>query len=156
MAGRFAQHLWVYRTTTRTPIGENPFSLTYGTKAVIPVEVGITRLRREVFHEGNNDDQVRVNLDCLDESRDDASRKMAEYQQKMSEYYNKKVKLRRLNIGDLILRKVTPTTNYPTQGKLGPTWEGPYKVTHYFPGKAAITWKCWTGGDYRDHGLLSI
>ena len=50
--------LWAYRTTARTPIGEIPFRLTYGTEAVIPIEVGITSTRREMFHEGNNDDQL--------------------------------------------------------------------------------------------------
>ena len=49
----------------------------------------------------------------------------------MSGYYNQRVKLRRFNIGDLVLRKVTPVMNNPAYGKLGPTWEGPYKVTHY-------------------------
>jgi len=39
----------------------------------------------------------------------------------MAEYYNKRVKLRQLNIGDLVLCKVTPATKDPTQGKLGPT-----------------------------------
>ena len=56
---------------------------------------------------------------------------MMKYQKKMADYDNKRVKLRRLNIGDLVLRKVTPTTKDPTQGKLGPTWEGPYKIIHY-------------------------
>ena len=37
-------------------------------------------MRQEVFHKGSNDNQLRVNLDCLDESRDGASRKMVEYQ----------------------------------------------------------------------------
>ena len=123
--------LWAYKTIARTPIGETPFSLTYGTEAIIPVEVGVASLRREAFHKGSNKDQLRVNLDCLDETRDRASYKMVEYQQKMSEYYNKRVKLRWLNIGDLVLRKVTPAIKDPTQGKLGPTWEGPYKVTNY-------------------------
>ena len=46
---------------------------------------------------------------------------MTKYQQKMTEYYNKRVKLRRLNIGDLVLRKVTTATKDSAQGKLGPT-----------------------------------
>ena len=50
----------------------------------------------------------------------------------MVEYYNKRVKLRRLDIGDLVLRKVTPTTRDSAQGKLGLTWEGPYLAIHYF------------------------
>ena len=78
-------------------------------------------MRREVFHEGSNDDQLRVNLYCLDEVKDGASRKMTKYQQKMVEYYNNRAKLRRLNIKDLVLRKVTLATKDPTQGKLGPT-----------------------------------
>ena len=112
---------WAYMTTTRTPTGETPFNLTYGTEIVIPIEVGITSLRQEAFHEGNNDNQLRVNLDCLDESKDGASHKMVKYQQKMSKFYNRRVKLRRLNTGDLVLRKVTPATKNPTQGKLDPT-----------------------------------
>jgi len=51
---------------------------------------------------------------------------MTKYQQRMAKYYNKRVKLRRLDIGDLVLRKVTLATKDSVQGKLGPTWEGPY------------------------------
>ena len=123
--------LWAYRTTARTPTGETPFRLTYGTEAVIPVEVGVTSTRWAMFNEEGNDDKLRLNLDWLDEVRDKASSRMTKYQQKMMEYYNKRVKLRQLNIGDLVLRKVTPATKNPTQGKLGPTWEGPYWVVHY-------------------------
>ena len=110
--------LWAYRTTARTPTGETPFRLTYGTEAVIPVEVGVTSTRRAVFSEEGNDDKLRLNLDCLDEVRDKASKRMAKYQQKMAEYYNKRVKLRQLNIRDLILRKVTTATKDLIQGKL--------------------------------------
>ena len=100
----------MYRTTARTPIGETPFRLTYGTEAVIPVEVGVASTRRTTFNEEGNDDKLRLSLDCLDEVRDKASSRMAEYQRKMAKYYNKRVKLRQLDIGDLILRKVTTTT----------------------------------------------
>ena len=54
----------------RTPMRETSFRLTYGTEAVISVEVGVTRIRQEVFNEESNDDHLRINLDCLDEVRD--------------------------------------------------------------------------------------
>ncbi|XP_065619813.1 uncharacterized protein LOC136063396 [Quercus suber] len=123
--------LWAYRTIARTLTGEISFRLTYGIEVVIPVEVGISSNRQEMFHEDSNDDQLRVNLDCLDEVRDGAANKMTKYQQKMVDYYNKRVKLRRLDVGDLVLRKVTLATRDPAQGKLGLTWEGPYRVVHY-------------------------
>ena len=86
--------LQAYRTTARTPTGETPFPLTYGTEAVIPIEVGITSTRREMFHKEDNDDQLQVNLDCLDEVKEKAFDKMTKYQQEMAEYYNKRVKLK--------------------------------------------------------------
>ena len=49
----------------------------------------------------------------------------------MAEYYNKRVKLRRLDIRDLVLCKVITATKDPAQGKLGPTWEGTYRVVQY-------------------------
>ena len=95
--------LWAYRTMARTLTGETPFKLTYGTKAIILIEVGVTSIRREAFSKDSNKVQLRVHLDCLDEVRDEASQKMTKYQQKMAECYNKRVKLRRLNIGELIM-----------------------------------------------------
>ena len=123
--------LWAYRTTARITTGETPFRLTYGTEAVIPVEVGVTSTRQTAFSEEGNDEELQINLDCLDEVRENASSRMEKYRQKMAEYYNRRVKLRQLEIGDIVLRKVSIATKDPNQGKLGPTWEGPYKVVHY-------------------------
>ncbi|XP_075659135.1 uncharacterized protein LOC142629018 [Castanea sativa] len=118
-------------TTARTPTGETPFKLTYGTEAIIPVKMGISNIKRETFHEESNDNQLKINLDCLDDTRDEAFNGLTKYQQKMVEYHNKRVKLKRLDIGDLVLCKVTSATKDLAQGKLGPTWEGPYQVVHY-------------------------
>ena len=78
-----------------------PFNLMYGIKVVIPIKVGLISLRREFFDEQSNDNQLKLNLDCLDEVKDQASQRMAKYQQKMAKYYNQRVKLKRFNIGDL-------------------------------------------------------
>ena len=111
--------LWAYKTTAKTPTGETSFRLTYGTEAVIPVEVGVTSIRREVFNEESNDGHLRINLDCLEEVRDKVSSRMTKYQQKMAECYNKRVKLKRLDIDDLVLRNVTTATRDFAPGKLG-------------------------------------
>ena len=39
------------------------------------------------------------------------------------------MKLRPLAQGDLVLRKVFGNTRNLTWGKLGPNWEGPYRIT---------------------------
>ena len=52
------------------PIGETPFNLTYGTEAVISVEVGLTSLKTKFFDEQSNEDQLKLNLDCLVKVRD--------------------------------------------------------------------------------------
>ena len=70
-------------------------------------------------------------MDCLAEIRDEAALRMARYQQKMQKYYNQRVKFRRFNLDDMVLRKVYQATRDLAQGKLGPIWEGPYKVICY-------------------------
>ena len=46
----------------------------------------------------------------------------------MARQYDARVKPRRFNIGDLVLKRVSLATRNPTHGKLGPNKEGPYKV----------------------------
>ena len=92
--------LWAYRTTVRTPTKETPFKLTFGTEAVIPVEIGLTTLRTTFHKEEENEGQLCLNLDLLDETRERAARRIALYQRKMARYYNTKVKLRRFEVGD--------------------------------------------------------
>ena len=39
------------------------------------------------------------------------------------------MRTRPLALSDLVLRKVIGTTKNPSWGKLGPNWEGPYRIT---------------------------
>ena len=61
--------LWAYRTTARTPTGETPFRLSYGSKAVIPAEIGLTSYRVHNHDEGRNDEAIHLQLDLVDEVR---------------------------------------------------------------------------------------
>ena len=54
---------------------------------------------------------------------------LAYYQHKLKHGYDAKVKLRPIEPKDLVLRKVLGTAKNPAQGKLGPNWEGPYRIT---------------------------
>jgi hypothetical protein len=42
--------------------------------------------------------------------------------------HDKNIKPRAFQIGDLVLKKVMANIRKPNEGKLGPNWEGPYKV----------------------------
>ena len=67
----------------------------------------------------------------MDELRMAAEQRLARYQNRMAQYYNSRVYHRDFQVGDLVLRKVMGATRDPTQGKLGPNWEGPYRVTSW-------------------------
>ena len=72
---------------------------------------------------------MRLQLDLLDEVRAIVEQKLARYQDLMAKLYNSRVRHRDFKVGDLILRKVMGATKDLTHGKLGPNWEGPYKIT---------------------------
>ena len=115
--------LWAYRTTVRTPTGETPFKLAYGSKAVIPVEVYMANHRVMIYQDKDNEEQLCLNLDLIDEVRTDAEYRIAKYKNLMARQYDAMVKPRRFNIGDLVLKKVSLATKNPAYGKLGPNWE---------------------------------
>ena len=123
--------LWAYRTIVRTPTGETPFKLAYGSEAVIPAEVHMANHRVMVYQEKDNTEQLRLNLDLVDEVRMDAEHRTAKYKNLMARRYDAMVKPRRFNIGDLVLKKVSLATKDPSHGKLGPNWEGPYRIINY-------------------------
>lgn len=97
-----------------------PFKLAFSTKAVIPSEIGVSNLRQAHYDKGTNNEKLKLSFDCLVEIRDEATLRMARYQQKMQEYYNQRVKLRRFNLDNMVLRKVSQATRDPAQGMLGP------------------------------------
>ena len=111
--------LWAYRTTTRVPTGETPFGLTFDTKAIILVEVGLTSFQVKTYEDQKNQQELNNNMDLIDEVREEAMKRMAKHKEAMARYYNRKVKVRRFNTRDLVLRKVSQATKDPSQGKLG-------------------------------------
>ncbi|KAK8944792.1 hypothetical protein KSP39_PZI008172 [Platanthera zijinensis] len=84
--------LWAYRTTERTPTGETSYNLCYGTKAIIPVDIGVPSPRVSNFNLEKNDEALRDNLDLVPEVREEAALRAAVYQQRTARYYNRKMR----------------------------------------------------------------
>nr|GEY45016.1 reverse transcriptase domain-containing protein [Tanacetum cinerariifolium] len=62
--------LWAHRTMIKTSNSDTPFSLTYGTEAVISVEIGMPSLRCTKVDQVLNDKALLLNLDILEEKRE--------------------------------------------------------------------------------------
>ncbi|GKC24202.1 hypothetical protein Tco_1026352 [Tanacetum coccineum] len=107
--------------------GDTPFLLTYGTEAVIPAEIGMPTLRTTKVDMVQNDEALEINLDLLEERREQAAIREAKSKAKMEKYYNSKVRSTSFKPRDLVYRSNDASLT-EEGGKLGPKWEGPYEV----------------------------
>ena len=110
LKGRWAAELplvlWSYRTTARTATGETPFSMAYGTEAMIPAEVKVPSFCYKSFDEAVNDSLLAVERDMIEERREVARIRMEAQKRRMARYYDSKVKERKFKVGDIVLRQV--------------------------------------------------
>ncbi|KAM2982085.1 hypothetical protein FF2_013334 [Malus domestica] len=99
------QVLWSYRTSYRTSTRETPFSLAFGTEAVVPVELEQATFRVQNYVQSKNDKQLTLNLDLFEEYRNQAHMRNVAYKQRISNYYDSRVKPRSFKVGDWVLKK---------------------------------------------------
>ncbi|XP_071727988.1 uncharacterized protein [Rutidosis leptorrhynchoides] len=119
--------LKVHRTIHKKGTEQTPFSLIYGTEAVIPIKLVVPTKRIRSFDESSNEEGLRTNLDMLEECREIAAIREAINKQKISKYYDKRVKPMSFRIKDYVWCN-NEASRAESTGKLGPNWEGPYKV----------------------------
>ncbi|GKB19147.1 reverse transcriptase domain-containing protein [Tanacetum coccineum] len=119
--------LWAHRTTSKMSNGGTPFSLAYGTEAVIPAEIGIPIRRTIQGPAEENEEALRMNLNLLEERRDIVAIREARQKQQVEKYYNQRVYHKQFKVGKFVLRK-NKLSKVESTGKLGPKWEGPYEV----------------------------
>nr|XP_043633076.1 uncharacterized protein K02A2.6-like [Erigeron canadensis] len=84
--------LWAYRTTAKTATGCTPFSLVYGSEAVLPPEIGLPTYRISHFEQTTNDSNLLLNLDLVEGRREMAAILNAKYKTQTERYYNSRVK----------------------------------------------------------------
>ena len=120
--------LWGIRTDKHSGTGETPFNLVYGTEAVIPAEMEVNTLRTESYDPDTNPEELRSNLDFLEERRLQAKLRQVNRSSAVTRYFNKQVKHRQFQVGDLVLRNCEASKQASEHKKLSPSWEGPYQV----------------------------
>ncbi|XP_009385521.2 uncharacterized protein LOC103972866 [Musa acuminata AAA Group] len=121
--------LWSLQTTPKTATGESPYSLSFGTEAVLPPEMVFPTSRTATYDEGVSAQGLRADLDLLEERRADAHLKDLSYKRAVARIHNHRVHPRPIKLGDLVLRKAEVSDPTRMHGKLAPSWEGPYRVT---------------------------
>ncbi|KAL6505259.1 hypothetical protein OROGR_025076 [Orobanche gracilis] len=133
---RVNEALWAYRTTYRTPTQATPYSLVYGVEAVVPLEKQIPSLRMAI-QEGLTEEEnacLRLEeLEALDEKRLEAQQRLECYQARIAKTFNKKVKIRSFQVGDLVLAVRRPIVVTHRMGnKFLPKWDGPHVVKEVY------------------------
>ncbi|XP_074297829.1 uncharacterized protein LOC141628610 [Silene latifolia] len=107
LGGKWADELplvlWSDKTTPKMTTGQTPFSLLYGAEPVIPSEVLVPMHRYGCQTAEQNKVEMARSLDTIDELRESAYIRMASYKQSVARRYNRNVKIRTLEVGDLVL-----------------------------------------------------
>ena len=103
-----------------------PFSLVYGSDAMIPMEIHESSPHFQNFVVEESNEEKRVNLDLFDEAREEARIKAEAVKRRVEHQYSSKVKPRQFQVANLVMRKAHP---YELENKLSPKWTGPFRVT---------------------------
>ncbi|KAM1258368.1 hypothetical protein ACFX13_038712 [Malus domestica] len=126
--GIFPTVLWSYRTSYQTSTGETPFSLAFGIEVVVPVQLEQATFQVQNYVQSENDKQLTLNLDLVEEHRNQAHLRNIAYKQRISNYYDSRVKPRSFKVGDWVLKKRLLCDKVPSEGTLSPNWDGLFEV----------------------------
>jgi hypothetical protein len=118
--------LWGLRTQPTKPIGQSPYFLVYGSKAILLADVMWESPTVEEYDEGISEDSRRVDIDSLEEARCATLIQSAQYLEGIWRYHDRNVKERSFNVVGLVLRCIP---NMEGLHKLSSPWEGPSSVS---------------------------
>nr|GEV81211.1 reverse transcriptase domain-containing protein [Tanacetum cinerariifolium] len=126
--------LWAFRTAYKTPIGCTPYKLVYEKACHLPIELeykAYWALKHANFDLQIVGDHHKVQLNELDELRDQAYENSLIYKEKTKRIHDSKIKDRVFNVGDRGLLFNSRLKIF--SGKLMTRWSGPFTITQVFP-----------------------
>nr|GEV32743.1 reverse transcriptase domain-containing protein [Tanacetum cinerariifolium] len=98
--------LWAFRTAYKTPSGCTPYKLVYGKSCHLPIELehkAYWALKYVNFDLKTTGDHRKLQLNELNELRDQAYRNSLIYKEKTKKLHDSKIKNRIFNVGDQVL-----------------------------------------------------
>ncbi|XP_026410377.1 protein NYNRIN-like [Papaver somniferum] len=125
--------LWAYRAAP----GVSPYSLVYGADAILPAEIQIPSARIAAasgvqWNETEASSSRIEKLYTLDSRRIKAEEHAQAYGRRISRAYDKVVKPRVFQIGDLVLKTAKHIQQDMSAPKFSTKWEGPYLITRAY------------------------
>nr|GFC35109.1 reverse transcriptase domain-containing protein [Tanacetum cinerariifolium] len=122
--------LWAFRTAYKTPIGSTPYKLVYGKSCHSPIELehkAYWALKHVNFDLKTAGDHRKLQLNELNELRDQAYENSLIYKEKTKKLHESKIKNRIFNVGDRVLLFNSHLKIFSR--KLKTRWSGPFTIT---------------------------
>ncbi|GKE73198.1 reverse transcriptase domain-containing protein [Tanacetum coccineum] len=126
--------LWAFRTAYKTPIGCTPYKLVYGKACHLLIKLehkAYLALKHANFDLLTADDHRKVQLNELNELRDQAYENSLIYKEKTKRIHDSKIKNRVFNVGDRVLLFNSRLKIF--SGKLKTRWSGSFTIAHVYP-----------------------
>nr|GEY34709.1 reverse transcriptase domain-containing protein [Tanacetum cinerariifolium] len=126
--------LWAFRTAYKTPIGCTSYKLVYRKACHLPIEFehkAYWALKHENFDMKTAGDNRKVQLNEINELRDQSYENSLIYKEKTKRLHDSKIKDRVFNIDDRVLLFNSQLKIF--SGKLKSRWSGPFTISHVYP-----------------------